>query len=307
LRQWLIGGVSDVESGFSEPDGKYREKYLDQATTVLNLANRVDQSWAPNMLARGVHTLMQANLSNNAADRSQRLDYAYKCFDDMLRASRGKNMYALMGKAKVTYARKRYAQALQMYQDVLRMKPNMEPDPRIGIGLCLWHLGHREAAHKAWERALSLKPDSNVIKSLLGVYHLQKMNGYSHDSEEFVGHYQKAISEYIQKAFKINKDFPLACIGLASYFFNRRHFKNAETLAKKVLEYADVPELISDAHYLLARKYHAENDVEKAKSHYIKSDAARSEKGAGVDNSGFLPAKIGLAQLQIQGQGRFWK
>ncbi|RPA77630.1 TPR-like protein [Ascobolus immersus RN42] len=288
--------------GFSEPDGKYRERYLETATSTLNLASRVDQSWAPTMLARGVNVLMSANLTNEPMARGRILENAFSCFEEVFKASKSRNMYALMGKAKVSYARKRYAEALEMYQRVLRNKPNMDPDPRIGIGLCLWHLGHREQARKAWERALSLKPDSYVVKTLLGMYHLQKMNQYSPDSEEFVEHYQRAMKEYMQVAWKQHPSFPLSCLGLSSYFLNRRDYVKVERLAKKVLEYSDVPELISDAHYTLARIYHAQEDAEKAKYHYMKSDALRSEKGTGVDNSGFLPAKIGLAQLQIQGQ-----
>lgn len=54
------------------------------------------------------------------------------------------------------YARKRFRESLQLYQRILRLSPNTQPDPRIGIGLCFWQLGEKSKAKKAWERSLEL-------------------------------------------------------------------------------------------------------------------------------------------------------
>lgn len=54
------------------------------------------------------------------------------------------------------YARKNYRESLQLYQRILRLSPNTQPDPRIGIGLCFWQLGEKAKAKKAWERSLEL-------------------------------------------------------------------------------------------------------------------------------------------------------
>lgn len=123
---------------------------------VLNQASRIDATWQPNQLARGVYALVKGNLATSASERKFQFDNAYKAFDDIYKSSKGKNMFALMGKARVLLRRKKYKQALEMYQECLAKRPNMDPDPRIGIGLCLWNLDHKDHAKLAWERALAL-------------------------------------------------------------------------------------------------------------------------------------------------------
>ena len=102
----------------------------------------------------------------NGLDRSERFDalkQATKCFDDALRASGGKNMMAVLGKARVHFTLGKYAEALQAYQTVLERVPDMtDPDPRIGVGCCLWQLGHTDDAKLAWERALELVSRNNL-------------------------------------------------------------------------------------------------------------------------------------------------
>lgn len=126
------------------------------ATNMLNQCSRIDPRWIPNLLARGTYTLIKANLTNSPSERTFLYDNAYRIYDDVLKASKGKNMFAVLGKARVCLRRKKYKQALELYQEVLAKRPDMEPDPRIGIGLCLWHLDHRDHAKLAWERALAI-------------------------------------------------------------------------------------------------------------------------------------------------------
>ena len=66
-------------------------------------------------------------------------------------------MMAMMGKARVMFSQAKYAESLQCYQTVLERAPDiMDPDPRIGIGCCLWQLDHKDDARTAWQRALEL-------------------------------------------------------------------------------------------------------------------------------------------------------
>lgn len=56
----------------------------------------------------------------------------------------------------------RYAEALEGYQRALVKMPGLtDPDPRIGIGCCLWQLGFKDQAKVAWERALALVSSYN--------------------------------------------------------------------------------------------------------------------------------------------------
>ena len=60
------------------------------------------------------------------------LRQAVKCFDDSLRSSKGRNMFALLGRARAQYSMGKFGDALGSYQRVLEHAPEMsDPDPRI--------------------------------------------------------------------------------------------------------------------------------------------------------------------------------
>ena len=142
-----------------------KDYYLQQATGVLNEASRVNPSFPPLFLARGVLSLLRASFQASAtsmipggsdqSERTERLRQALKCFDDASRVSHGRNMMAALGKARTLFALRRYEESLSCYQDVLSKVPDLhDPDPRIGIGCCLWQLNHPQEARLAWQRAL---------------------------------------------------------------------------------------------------------------------------------------------------------
>jgi RNA polymerase-associated protein CTR9 len=54
------------------------------------------------------------------------------------------------------YARRQFPQALKLFQQVLQYSPQCIPDPRIGIGLCLWAMDHKTKAKAAWQRSLEV-------------------------------------------------------------------------------------------------------------------------------------------------------
>ena len=64
------------------------------------------------------------------------------------------NLIALTAQARLQFARRAHEAAFQTYQKLLSLNPDMQPDPRIGLGLCAWVLGDRERARAAWERSL---------------------------------------------------------------------------------------------------------------------------------------------------------
>ena len=83
------------------------------------------------------------------------LDDALKSFNLVLNA-KPNNIIALLGKARIAYARKQYSPALRLFQQVLQLKPDAQPDPRIGIGLCYWALEQKDKARACWERSLEV-------------------------------------------------------------------------------------------------------------------------------------------------------
>lgn len=60
------------------------------------------------------------------------------------------------GQANILYTRRNFKEALRLFQDALRYNPNCQPDPRIGIGLCLWAMDDKVKARAAWQRSLEV-------------------------------------------------------------------------------------------------------------------------------------------------------
>ena len=83
------------------------------------------------------------------------LDEALRNFDQVLKNA-ATNVVALLGKARILFAQKQYPQSLRLYQQVLQLNPNAQPDPRIGIGLCFWAMNQKEKAKMCWERSLEV-------------------------------------------------------------------------------------------------------------------------------------------------------
>ncbi|KAI5465784.1 RNA polymerase II-associated protein [Mariannaea sp. PMI_226] len=290
------------------PDGsrvseaKTKEYYLQLATSSLNDAARLNPSFPPIFLARGVLLLLRASLqapSKTAggigSEKNELLKTAIKSFDDALRVSQGKNMLALMGKARALFSMHKYPESLAIYQDVLQKMPDLvDPDPRIGIGCCFWQLGFKEDAKIAWERCLEINPDSKVANILLGLFYLDASGHVPVNSDEFLTLYKKAMTQYTQKSFKLDRDLPITCSTFAGFFLSKKNWDNAEKLATKAIHNTDVNAIASDGWYLLARKEHYAGNTERASDYYRRSDDAR-----GGTETGYLPAKFGVAQLSV--------
>ena len=147
-------------------EAKTKDHYLQLATSTLNEASRLNPAFPPLFLARGVLCLLRASLyppkpvrpgTVDMSERVESLQQALKCFDESTKAFGGRNLMAGLGRARALYLLGRYAEAMDGYQKVLMRAPRLtDPDPRIGIGCCLWQLGFKDQAKSAWERALSM-------------------------------------------------------------------------------------------------------------------------------------------------------
>lgn len=104
------------------------------------------------------------------------------------------------------------------------------------------------------------------------------------------------MTQYTQKAFKLDKELPLTCATFGSFFLLRKVWPTVENLARKAIELTDVNAVASDGWYLLARKEHYQDkpDLSKSSEYYGKADLAR-----GGGEKGFLPARFGTAQTQV--------
>lgn len=291
--------------GVPVSEAKTKEYYQRLAVSTLNDASRINPSFPPLFLARGVLYLLRASLQapseategSGAFVNSEKADLhrALESFEDANRISRGKNMLAVMGKSRVLFSLGKYPEALAGYQEVLAKKPDLvDPDPRVGIGYCLWNLGFKEDAKVAWERSLEINPNSKIATILIGLCYLDASSSIPIESPEFIRLYKKAITEYIQKSFKLDSNFPLTCATFAGYFLFRKSFPNMDSLSNKAIQYTDVNEIASDGWYLLAQKEHYAGSLDRAIDYYRRADDAR-----GGANSGYLPAKLGVAQIFV--------
>ena len=102
------------------------------------------------------------------------------------------------------------------------------------------------------------------------------------------------MTQYTQKAFKIDNSFPLSCATFGNYFLLRKAYTQVENLARKAIEQTDVNAIASDGWYLLARKEHYEDETQKAADYYNRADQAR-----GGTDKGYWPAKFGAIQLLV--------
>ncbi|RAL05632.1 putative RNA polymerase II transcription elongation factor (Ctr9) [Aspergillus ibericus CBS 121593] len=285
-------------------EAKTKDHYLQLATSTLNEASRLNPAFPPLFLARGVLSLLRASLhpprpvrpgTVDTSERVESLRQALKCFDESSKAFGGRNVMAILGRARTQYLLGRYGEALEGYQKVLMKMPGLtDPDPRIGIGSCLWQLGFKEQAKAAWERSLALNPDSKVANILLAVYYLYDSSRHATTDPAFGSLYKVAMTQYTQKAFKLDKEYPMTCSLFGSYFLLRKSYATVETLARKAIEHTDVMQIASDGWYLLGRKSHYEGDLTRAAEYYNRSDQAR-----GGGEKGYLPAKFGTVQMQV--------
>ncbi|TVY60671.1 Tetratricopeptide repeat protein [Lachnellula suecica] len=276
-------------------EAKTKEYYLQLAVSALNDASRINSSFPPLFLARGVLYLLKASLQAPSkptaaigtsvdSEKADLLRGALKSFEDANRASQGKNMLAVMGKSRVLFSLGKYPEALAGYQEVLAKMPDfVDPDPRVGIGYCLWKLGFKEDAKVAWERSLEINHDSKIATILIGLYYLDASSSIPVQSPEFIRLYKKAMTVYIQKSFKLDSNFPLTCATFAGYFISRKSFPET-SISLQVMA----------GTYLGGKSITLAASIEQAIA-----IAAQMMLAGGGGNSGYLPAKFGAAQLFI--------
>ena len=283
---------------FTEPvpnDSPDKDELLRTATSTLNEASRISPSFPPLLLARGVLCLLRAAISTDKSHRGGSLRDAAKAFDDCLRATNHNNMMALLGKARTLFSMHKYADAYKVYQQILQKAPDLtEPDPRIGIGCCLWQLGFKDDARVAWERAREINKNSKVALILLGLYHLQKASSLQPTSPQFLKFYKRAIHDYIKPSFDADNDFALANATFGAVFLPRKLVQKVMNASKSAIELTDANAIASDGWYLRARTQHQSGELASAAESYQKADQAR-----GGDEAGYIPAKFGLTQLRV--------
>eukprot|EP00126_Sphaerothecum_destruens_P009373 Sdes_comp20491_c0_seq1m14918 len=135
-----------VHHGSKEKNKRARDEYFDKATSQYNRADQIDILEKSTWLGKGFMMLHKGDF-----------DRANDQFDYVLEQNRD-NIPAILGKACINFHKQNYSSSLNLYKKALRLKPDCPANVRLGIGLCLFHLGHIEKARFAFERVLQLEP-----------------------------------------------------------------------------------------------------------------------------------------------------
>ncbi|KAF5322225.1 hypothetical protein D9619_001333 [Psilocybe cf. subviscida] len=216
------------------------------------------------------------------------MDDAMRSFDGVL-AERPTNLVALLGKARILYARRNYRDALRLFQDVLRYNPNCTPDPRIGIGLCLWAMDHKDNAVAAWQRSLEVNPSESAAQLLLG---LQALNASKNEQlhEQRKAELLLKGTNLIQKAFKTNNKNAATANAMCEVFIRKGNWKTALKLAERTIQMADTLTILTDGYLRAGRVSHAMKDTPLASRFYASATEGQPKNVIGA---------IGVAQMQM--------
>ncbi|KAF8709624.1 Tetratricopeptide repeat, partial [Rhizoctonia solani] len=259
------------------PPQPTKSAFVDQATEFVNAGQAaiVTDSEVP----ESVNTLFY--LTKAGIYQMARFSWvgAEKDFDIVL-AKHSSNVIALMGKARILYARKQYREALKGFQECLTLNPKMLPDPRIGIGLCYWQLEHRERALAAWKRAEQVHPDSWYPGLLIGIY----MMNISKDPKVPGQQRQDAFLEGVNRLTQAWRESNLNNASAATAM------SDALKAAERTIQHADTLSVAVNGRLRAARVAHTEGHYDAALVHY---------RTAAEEPSHPLLADIGLAQMHV--------
>lgn len=256
---------------------KTKSEYHKLATSLANKIIQLDHSSSVTFLARGELGLLTGDFEKSMEP-----------FKMVLDASNDSNLFGQLGRARILYHNKNYKGALKIYQRILKSRPDFQPDPRIGIGLCFWHINEKDMALAAWQRALELRPESIPVNVLLGLYYMDEAVK-NPDDPSFAATYIKAL-KYTQTAYKLNKNYPAADLVIASYLFSKKDIDSVIKLAERAVQYSNVKSIQSDAYFWMARAYHYLDNLPEALKYYTMAEK---------ENPNNLVAKIGKGLVQM--------
>ncbi|GAC95114.1 transcription elongation factor [Pseudozyma hubeiensis SY62] len=269
-----------------------KDAHYKESSTTQSQANVLDPKHHINQLSRAIF------LTTSGQNEGAEMLY------NVILNQHPRHALALLGKASINLRKRQYAPALKLYQQALEVSILVQnkadadgenaanlgwrgPDPRIGIGLCLWGLGHHDAARKAWKRAVQLNPKNAAAHLLLGITSLNLVKqtarlvpgtfgAHVERSEEEARElaYTEGMSS-LQESWKLDKSNATAAIVMCEYFINNAaqainrpgpvqqaeqaamaHYATAFKLAEHAIQYAETRVGVNHAQLVFARASH---------------------------------------------------
>ncbi|KAJ7933907.1 RNA polymerase II-associated protein, partial [Mycena leptocephala] len=259
-------------------DQHTKADYYKEAAIFLNSGAGVGFNGHLAFLTRGIHQLATRAMPDAMAS-----------FNGVLEA-KPTNLIALIGKGRILYAQRNFPEALKTFRRVLELNPKCLPDPRIGIGLCFWALGHKAKAKAAWQRSLDVNPTEWPAQLLLG---LEAINASKNDASSEAERTQSYTmgTRMIERAFKANQKSAAAANALCELFLRKGSHDRALKLAERTIQFADTLTVLTEGYIRAGRVSHAEGSLAHATKYYSSATEGQPNHVIGA---------VGLAQMQMQ-------
>ncbi|QLQ80673.1 hypothetical protein HG537_0E00260 [Torulaspora globosa] len=273
-------------------DADVKERELTEAEVHLKSAIGLDPTWIGNMLAT-IDLYYQRGHYDRALETCDLFVKSIYAEDRRTGRTSKQNAFFLLLRAKLLYQKKNYVASLKNFQELLVINPVMQPDPRIGIGLCFWQLKDYKIAISAWKRALELDPNNEnaAILVLLGDFHTSLTT--SETDAAFKESYSKVLSD-LNNLFSKDKQNPVLLTLLEIYFFLKGDYaKVIDIYESNIKEKSSLltSTVLSEALFWCGRAYYAQQDYRKAFSMYQQCLKLNEDN---------LLAKFGVGQTQIK-------
>lgn len=269
-----------------------RENQLTQAEVHLKDAIGYDPTWIGNMLAT-IDLYYQRGQYDKALETSELFVKGIHA-EDLRNGRQSKpNVMFLLLRAKLLYQKKNYVASLKIFQELLVLNPVLQPDPRIGIGLCFWQLKDHKMAITSWERALELNNKNVNVRTLVLLGTFYNSLTESQNDESFKQNYTKALQD-LNDLYAEDKESPVLLTLLQTYFYLKGDTKKViDIYESKISKLSQLipDEVLSESSFWCGRAHYSLGDYRKAFLMFQES-LRRNE-----DN---LLAKFGLGQTQIQ-------
>ncbi|KAI8593489.1 hypothetical protein BDZ88DRAFT_144375 [Geranomyces variabilis] len=254
------------------------EEYLNEATRLLNDVTKLDALDMFAIVARG-------NI------RMARKEYAEAllAFEGALSRDQ-KSVPALIGEAAARFALGQHRRALDGYQKVLRLKPNLTPDVRVAIGICYHQLGAVTQARKAFTRAVELDPSNLDAAMLLAIMDWNRCRHAEQDTDVIADMSNKATA-ILAKVHAINSRHPLFAAQMAQRKLLQSDYSAAIGFAEGALGFNRPPRLCAEALCCKGKALQAQGDYQGAYIAFLQSVKLNPDS---------LAAQYCLAMVNIQ-------
>ena len=265
-------------AGWSErggKDGGERQHFYQLAIEHLNQATELDYTNPMTWVGKGLLLLVQGDW-----------DDALTQFNNAIANDRAK-MHALpyVGRAICCYHRGQFPQAARLFQQAITINPQLDHALMFGLALCYYQGRDTQAAVRVLQRLIDLCPDYVDALTALAIIQLNDAadtNRMRHtagggvqlssSSSTSTASVQQALS-LLLRAYSLNPSHPLTLIHLASHLFFQQQHAKLYTLCTRALSVLDPSQhgLRCEAHYQLARSYHAQGDFASATTAYLQA------------------------------------